>query len=83
LQKAPQKGFYKGTERHFSCLDFIAQLKLHIPPRGKHLLRRFWLVFLPRSWHLERPPRPRLTGTPELVCGRIRGNPAVDTARRG
>jgi len=41
--KAPQKGFFKGTERHLSCPDFIAQLTLHIPPRGKHLLRRFGL----------------------------------------
>jgi len=41
--KAPQKGFFMGTERHFSCLDFIAQLTLHIPPRGRHLLRRFGL----------------------------------------
>jgi len=41
--KAPQKGFYKGAERRFSCLDFIAQLTLHIPPRGNHLLRRFGL----------------------------------------
>jgi len=29
--KAPQKGFYKGTERHFSCPDIIIQLTLHIP----------------------------------------------------
>jgi hypothetical protein len=41
--KAPQKGYFKGTQRHFSCLDFIAQLTLHIPPRGKHLLRRYGL----------------------------------------
>jgi len=30
--KAPQKGYFKGRERHISCLDFIAQLTLHIPP---------------------------------------------------
>jgi hypothetical protein len=41
--KAPQKGYFKGKERHFSCLDFIAQLTLHIPPRGRHLLRRYGL----------------------------------------
>jgi hypothetical protein len=41
--KAPPKGYFKGTERHFSCLDFIAQLTLHIPPRGRHLLRRYGL----------------------------------------
>ncbi len=39
--KAAQKGYFKGKERHFSCLDFIAQLTLHIPPRGRHLLRRY------------------------------------------
>jgi hypothetical protein len=26
---------------HFSALDFIAQLTLHIPPRGRHLVRRY------------------------------------------
>jgi hypothetical protein len=43
IWKAPQKGYFKGKERHFSCLDFIAQLTLHIPPRGRHLLRRYGL----------------------------------------
>jgi hypothetical protein len=41
--KAPQKGYFKGKERYFSCLDFIAQLTLHIPPRGRYLLRRYGL----------------------------------------
>ena len=51
--KAPRNGYFKGKERHFSCLDFIAQLTLHIPPRGKHLLRRYGLVRYKRG----KPPR--------------------------
>jgi hypothetical protein len=35
--KAPQKGYFKGKERHFALLT------LHIPPRGRHLLRRYGL----------------------------------------
>ncbi len=31
------------TRIRFSCLDFIAQVTLHIPPQGKHLLRRYGL----------------------------------------
>ncbi|MBN1797077.1 MAG: transposase, partial [Spirochaetales bacterium] len=39
--KAAKKGPFKGKERYFSCTDFIAQLTLHIPPKGKHLVRRY------------------------------------------
>jgi len=35
--KSSTWGYFKGRERHFSGLDFIAQLTLHIPPRGHHL----------------------------------------------
>jgi hypothetical protein len=28
-----RKGYFKGKERYFSCLDFIAQLTLLIPGR--------------------------------------------------
>ena len=41
LWHAPRKGLFKGEDRYFSGLDFIAQLTLRIPPKGKHLVRRF------------------------------------------
>ena len=31
----------RGREQYFSGLDFIARLTLHIPPKGKHLVRRY------------------------------------------
>ena len=78
--KAPQKGFFKGTERHFSCLDFIAQLTLHIPPRGMHLLRRFGLYSsrgrgtwkdrpalasrAPQNWYGRQAAQPPAAGEP-------------------
>jgi len=40
---ASPSGFFKGSIRHYSSLDFIAQVTLHIPPRGKHLVRRYGL----------------------------------------
>lgn len=40
---ASPSGFLKGKIRHYSSLDFIAQVTLHIPPRGKHLVRRYGL----------------------------------------
>ena len=39
--KAPSKGHFRGREQYFSGLDFIARLTLHIPPKGKHLVRRY------------------------------------------
>ncbi|MBN1522895.1 MAG: transposase [Spirochaetales bacterium] len=39
--KAPKKGHFRGKEEYFSGLDFIARLTLHIPPKGKHLVRRY------------------------------------------
>jgi DNA-directed RNA polymerase subunit RPC12/RpoP len=36
-------GYFKGRQRRYSSLDFIAQVTLHIPPRGKHLMRRYGL----------------------------------------
>jgi hypothetical protein len=41
--KSSTSGYFKDRERHFSCLDFIAQVTLHIPPRGRHLVRRYGL----------------------------------------
>ncbi len=38
--KAPENGHWKGEVRHFDSLDFIAHVTLHIPPKGKHLVRR-------------------------------------------
>jgi hypothetical protein len=52
---ASPSGYFKGRIRHYSSLDFIAQVTLHIPqggshakrdgspPRGKHLVRRYGL----------------------------------------
>jgi hypothetical protein len=40
---ASPRGYFRGQQRHFPRLDFIAQLTLHIPPQGKHLLRRYGL----------------------------------------
>jgi hypothetical protein len=39
--KSPVKSPHKGKERSFIGLDFIAQLTMHIPPRGTHLVRRY------------------------------------------
>jgi hypothetical protein len=48
-------GYFKGRQRKYSSLDFIAQVTLHIPraavmrsvtgapPRGRHLVRRYRL----------------------------------------
>ena len=36
-------GYFKGRQRRYSSLDFIAQVTLHVPPRGKHLVRRYGL----------------------------------------
>ena len=41
--KSSPSGYFRGREKHFSALDFIAQLTLHIPPRGRHLVRRYGL----------------------------------------
>jgi hypothetical protein len=38
--KSPQTGPHRGKSRYFDGLDFIAQLTLHIPEKGKHLVRR-------------------------------------------
>jgi SAM-dependent methyltransferase len=40
LWRAPRKGPFKGEDRYFAGLDFIAQLTLHIPPKGNHLVRK-------------------------------------------
>jgi hypothetical protein len=36
-------GYFKGRQRRYSSLDFIAQVTLHVPPRGRHLVRRYGL----------------------------------------
>jgi len=41
LRHAPKKGHFRGEDRYFSGLDFIARMTLHIPPKGKHLVRRY------------------------------------------
>ena len=81
--KAPQKGYFKGKERYFSCLDFIAQLTLHIPPRGRHLLRRYGLYSsrgrgtwkdrpalasrAPQDWYGRQALQPSAAGEPAEV----------------
>jgi hypothetical protein len=40
---ASPTGFFKGKVRRYSSLDFIAQVTMHVPPRGKHLVRRYGL----------------------------------------
>jgi len=40
---ASPSGYFKGRIRRCSSLDFIAQVTLHVPPRGKHLVRRYGL----------------------------------------
>jgi hypothetical protein len=67
--KAAEKGHWRGEVRHFDSLDFIAQVTLHIPPKGKHLVRRYG-VYSSRgrsSWK----DRPALkTRAPEHWYGR-------------
>jgi hypothetical protein len=41
LWHGPKRGHFRGENRYFSGLDFIARLTLHIPPKGKHLVRRY------------------------------------------
>jgi hypothetical protein len=41
LWHGPKKGYFRGEKRYFSGLDFIARVTLHIPPKGKHLVRRY------------------------------------------
>jgi hypothetical protein len=36
-------GYFKGRQHRYSSLDFIAQVTLHVPPRGRHLVRRYGL----------------------------------------
>jgi predicted RNA-binding Zn-ribbon protein involved in translation (DUF1610 family) len=40
---ASLSGFFKGRIRRYSSLDFIAQVTLHVPPHGRHLVRRYGL----------------------------------------
>jgi len=42
---APKKGLFRGEDRYFSGPDFIAQVTLHIPDKGKHLVRRYGVYF--------------------------------------
>ena len=36
--------YFQGKSMHFSCVDFIARLTLHVPHRGRYLLRRYGRV---------------------------------------
>ncbi len=38
---AKETGQYKGELRSFESLEFIARITLHIPPKGKQLVRRY------------------------------------------
>jgi hypothetical protein len=41
LWHGPKRGHFRSEARYFSGLDFIARVMLHIPPKGKHLVRRY------------------------------------------
>ena len=41
LWHAPKRGHFRGEAGYFSGLDFIARITLHVPPKGKHLVRRY------------------------------------------
>jgi hypothetical protein len=41
LWHGSQKGHFRGEDRYFSGLDFIARITQHIPPQGKHLVGRY------------------------------------------
>ena len=73
-------GFFKGSIRRYSSLDFIAQVTLHVPPRGKHPVRRYGLSSSvsrqpvaqqtaggQRSRNLEASHRPALARAGQLV----------------
>lgn len=69
-------GYFRGQQRHFSCLDFIAQLTLHIPPQGKHLLRRYGLYASRARGTWKK--RPALSSrAPEGWYGRTEGSDCV------
>jgi hypothetical protein len=56
-------GYFQGKQVHFSCIDFIAQVTLHIPPQGKHLLRRYGLyASLGRQLFAKQTARGQSTG---------------------
>jgi DNA-directed RNA polymerase subunit RPC12/RpoP len=79
--KSSPSGYFKGRQRHFSALDFIAQVTLHIPPRGRHLVRRYGLYSSRRrgTWK-DRPALSRRA--PQHWYGRqAAGAPAHTDAR--
>lgn len=41
--KSSPSEYFKGRQRSFALLDFIAQVTLHVPPRGRYLMRRYGL----------------------------------------
>jgi len=76
--KAPEGGHWKGEVRHFDALDFIALVTLHIPPKGKQLVRRYGIYSsrgrgtwkdrpalrnrAPERWYGRAPPDPAAGG---------------------
>ncbi|MGA2640459.1 MAG: ankyrin repeat domain-containing protein [Spirochaetia bacterium] len=77
--KPSTSGYFKGRERHFSCLDFIAQVTLHIPPRTPPPGAPLWLVFLPRTRDLERHRPALCTRAPLHWYGRQAAQPPTPT----
>jgi hypothetical protein len=76
--KSSTSGYFKGRERHFSCLDFIAQVTLHIPPRGRHLVRRYGLYSSRgRGTWKDRPAL--CTRAPQHCYGRKAAQPPTPT----
>jgi hypothetical protein len=67
--KSPVKGQHKGKERSFTGLDFIAQLTLHIPSKGTHLVRRYGVYFRKTYhlwWWVFRPTRTSMGCSPDI-----------------
>jgi hypothetical protein len=79
--KSSPTGYFQGKQVHFSCLDFIAQLTLHIPRPAAHARQaRFALA---RQQGAKRPARgaprgrlltARVTAQERTARGQIKGN---------
>jgi hypothetical protein len=48
LWHGPKKGHFRGENWYYAGLDFITRITLHIPSKGKHLVRRYG-VYISRT----------------------------------
>jgi len=91
--KSCASGYFRGREKHFSALGFIAQLTLHIPPLGRQPVAQqtaggpgpppgasIWIVFFAGTGHLERPPPPSAL---ERLCTGMADRPLSRPCLRG